>query len=235
MKKYILFIVEGENDKREIQTILRAACGSSFFDNYVDAYHVHKGDVTTETDTTDKTIIEKLNKIVISWRKGGEHPFQKIPVSDIYRIIQVVDTDGVFVPEHAIVNTDDGKTQYFEKAIHCYNRNLIITRNRKKAKVLGKLLETKRIDNVPYELYFASCNMDHLLFDERNLDPSDKKPYAMRFASKCKNKDDLKECIFAEDICAKVSHADSWIMIQNGYNSLQRHTNLNLLLNAIEQ
>ena len=52
MKKYILFIVEGKNDKTEIQAILRAGCGKSFSDNFVDAYHVHNGDITTEKDTT---------------------------------------------------------------------------------------------------------------------------------------------------------------------------------------
>lgn len=228
MKKYVLFIVEGQNDKKEIQAILRAACGQSFLESYVDAYHVHDGDITTETDTNEKSIVSKLNKIVISWRMGGEQPFQRIPVSDVARIIQIIDTDGVFIPESAIKNTDDSKARYTSNSICYYDRNIIIGRNRKKERVISKLLETRLIDNIPYGLYFASCNMDHLLFDERNM--IDKRRNAMLFASRCKDRSDLSDSVLSQTICATGTLIESWEDIREGFNSLNRHTNINLLL-----
>lgn len=230
MKKYLLFIVEGKNDRRELQAIIRAACGTTFLDNYVDAYHVHNGDITTEANSSEKTIIKKLNDIVSAWRKGGESPYQKIPTSDVARIIHIIDTDGVFIPESSIIQTDDGKVQYFDQQIHYLDRSIIIGRNRKKAKVIRRLLETKTIDNIPYQVLFASCNMDHVLFNDRNPLPKDKDANSFDFARKCTNALFLQDNVFVKGVCAEGTYHDSWEMIQSGYNSLARHTNLNILL-----
>ena len=233
MKKYLLFIVEGKNDKKEIQAMIRAACGSSFLDKFVDAYHIHNGDITSEKDSSEKNITAKLNSIVIDWRNGGEQPFQKIPVSDVSRIIHVIDTDGVFVPDYAIVETDDAKVIYEESSIRYNLRDQLVGRNRKKARVILKLLNVSQIDNIPYSIYFASCNMDHLLFNKRNPDPQNKGQNAAIFASKCKAKADLNESIYNADVCALGSFEESWNMIQKGCNSLARHTNLNLFLDSL--
>ena len=234
MKKYLLFIVEGKNDKTEIQAILRALGSQKFSENYVDIYHTHGGDVTTEKDTTEKTIIKKVTKIIVSWRQGKEYPFQKIAVSDVKKIIHVIDTDGVFIPEGSIIQSDDEKMQYRENTIWYRDRNHVIGRNRKKARVINKLLETKRIDNIPYELFFVSCNMDHLLFDERNLSPEEKTSRAMGFVKQCNDdKRFLLDSVFIPDLCMSDSYSESWKMIQMDYNSLCRHTNLNILLEDV--
>ncbi len=233
MKKYVLFLVEGKNDKKEIQAIIRAWWGSSFLDNYVDEYHVHKGDITSEKGTTEKTILKKLNDIVVEWRNGSEHPYQRITTSEVKKVIHIVDTDGVFIPDSSIIQTDDEKAQYFDDEIRYVNRSLMIGRNHCKASVLRKLMNVKQIDNIPYELYFASCNMDHLLFNDRNSILDNKSRNAMIFASECKNKEYLKSTIFSEKICINSTNGESWDFIQKGYNSLNRFTNINILLNSI--
>ena len=235
MKKYLLFIVEGRNDKKEIQAILRAAAEPAFSENYVDAYHVHGGDLFTEKDSSEKTIIGKLNKIVLAWRNGGEQPFQRIIPSDVKKIIHIIDTDGTFIPEDSIIETEDGKVLYFDESMHYFDRAFLVGRNRKKARIIRKLLATRQIDNIPYELLFASCNMDHLLFNDRNPLPNAKGENALVFSGKCKSRVDLQNSVFAEGICASGTLADSWNMIQKKYNSLARHTNINLLLDAINE
>ena len=235
MKKYLFFIVEGKNDKIEIQAILRAAGGEKFLDSYYDTYHVHNGDITTEKDTNEKTIVKKLNEIVIDWRNGRAEPFIRISTADVEKIIHVVDMDGVFIPEDAIVQTDDAKVQYQEKSIRYFSREQIVGRNRKKAKVIRRLIDVKQIDNIPYELFFASCNMDHLLFDARNPFADVKGRNARVFASRCKDKNYLKDSIFAENICANGSYQESWQMIQKDYNSIERHTNMNLMLEDVTE
>lgn len=235
MKKYLLFIVEGNNDKREIQAILRAVGGQTFLENYVDTYHVHGGDLTTEKDSSEKTIVGKLNKLVVAWRNGGEQPYQRIVPSDVKKIIHVIDTDGVFIPESAILETDDAKVNYGDRFVRYIDRAFLVGRNRKKARVVRKLLEVKQIDNIPYEIYFASCNMDHLLFNERNSLPNDKGRNAFIFASKCKDISYLQESIYADGIRANGTIDESWNMIQAGYNSLARHSNMNILLDVINK
>lgn len=233
MKKYLLFIVEGNNDKKEIQAILRASCGSAFSDHYVDAFHVHNGDITTEKDSSEKNIIKKIEKIIVLWRNGGEQPYQRISPSDVEKIIHIVDTDGVFIPESAVIKTDDEKAKYYDQEIHYFDRDVLVGRNRKKARVLRRLLEVKQIDNIPYELYYVSCNMDHLLFNTRNSQQKDKGRNAFIFAGKCKNKEYLLDSVFKEGVCASGNLDESWTMIQKDYNSLARHTNINILMDGI--
>ena len=87
---------------------------------------------------------------------------------------------------------------------------------------------------MPYELFFVSCNMDHLLFDERNLSPEEKTSRAMGFVKQCNNdKRFLLDSVFIPDICMSDSYSESWRMIQMDYNSLCRHTNLNILLEDV--
>lgn len=233
MKKYLLFIVEGANDKREIQSMIRAVTNSRFYDYYVDAYCIKGGDITSDYKTNEKNIISKLNEIVIGWRNGGEPPFQRIPVSDVERIIHIVDTDGVFVPESAVIESNDAKVQYHDDRMCTIDRNGIVNRNRKKAGVLKKLIVTKQIDNIPYTVYFSSCNMDHLLFDIRNSDQHTKKLNSQNFSVCCRNENYLRGTVYNPQICAH-TFDDSWDMIQQDYNSLQRHTNINIVLDLIK-
>lgn len=230
MKKYVLFIVEGDNDKREVQAIIRAATGQLFPEYYVDSYYTRRGDITSDRNTNERNIITKLNEIVIDWRNGGARPFQKISPSDVERIVHIVDTDGAFIPESSIIQTDDAKTKYYDDKICCLERSDIVARNRKKTKVLKKLIETKKIDNIPYEVLFASCNMDHVLFDDRNAERKDKDRNSFVFASRCKRETDLSDTLYNDKIGTSEDYTCSWETIQKGYNSLSRCTNINLYL-----
>ena len=57
-KKYVLFLVEGKNDKTEIQAMLRAYCSDYFQDRYVDTYVPYNGDITF--DVPEKKIAGKV-------------------------------------------------------------------------------------------------------------------------------------------------------------------------------
>lgn len=233
MKKYILFIVEGKNDKKEMQAILRSVCGQAFKEIYVDAYYVHGGDITSEKESSEKNIIIRLNKIVVNWRNGGEEPYQKISTSDVRRIVHIIDMDGAFIPESDIIQTDDGKVKYNNQSIEYFEPNIIMNRNRKKARIIRKLLQVERIDNIPYKIYFASCNMDHVLFDDRNSNTADKGRNAFIFSNTEDINTKIYESVFANNIRAEGTYMESWDMIMEDHNSLLRHTNINLFLKEI--
>ncbi len=234
-KKYVLFIVEGKNDQIEIQAMLRAYCANSLQDKYVDIYLPYNGDITF--DETEKTITGKLTEAVLSWRRGETrlHPFHPVSPSDVAKIIHVIDTDGAFIPEDAIIADDVGDVEYNEDGIRCGDRAFIVGRNRKKAKAIKKLLSVPRIDNIPYEVFFVSCNMDHVLFGTRNPASKSKGPNARYFAAHCKSPDDLSLSVFGEGIRFDGPFPESWSFIQVDMNSLNRHTNLNLLLKDLSE
>lgn len=78
---------------------------------------------------------------------------------------------GAFIPDSKIIRGDSNFFQYTDENIVTSNVDGAKGRNRKKAEILRKLVEIKQVGNVPYSVYFVSCNMDHVLFDCRNLRP----------------------------------------------------------------
>lgn len=173
-----------------------------------------------------------LTETVLSWRKGETrlHPFHPVSPSDVAKIVHVIDTDGAFIPEDTIIEDDVGDVEYNKDGIRCGNKAFIVGRNRRKATSIRKLLSVSRIDNIPYEVFFVSCNMDHVLFGTRNPAPKSKGPNAWDFASHCKHPDNLNESVFGENIRFDGAYQESWSFIQHDMNSLNRHTNLNILL-----
>ncbi len=75
-----------------------------------------------------------------------------------------------------------------------------------------------------------SCNLDHVLYDKRNLSDSEKEDEAIRFARRYH--DDIAG--FLDFICHSLfsvmgTRKETWQFIETGDNSLQRHSNLGTL------
>jgi hypothetical protein len=232
-KKFVLFIVEGNNDKRELDAILHSKYFASFREKYAPYYWPTNGDITAAAGVNANNIQKKINDILITFRKKGV-PFSNVKVSDIQEIVQIVDLDGTFIPRANIVEGHRNSFEYTDDFIITSNVDGAYVRNKKKADILQKLVGIQSVGNVNYSIYFASCNMDHLLFDRRSLSQYEKSEFARNFQLMCESKPSvIKETIFKKDIAAEGSYYDSWRNIQKGNNSLQRHTNLNLYLEPI--
>lgn len=227
-KKFILFIVEGNNDKREISAVLH----SKWFEPYKDIYEpfiwTKGGDITASTGVSAKNVQQKLNDILLQFRRNGI-PFNNIKIQDIQEVVQIVDMDGAFIPSEKIVRGSQSGFAYTDTGIITSNVDGARGRNNKKAEILRKLVEVKQIGNVPYSVYFASCNMDHLLFGKRMLLPREKNEFAIQFQLACeKDPDLLLESIFKHGIATERDYHQSWEEIAIDCQSLLRHTNLNL-------
>lgn len=228
IKKFILFLVEGKNDEREIGAILHSPC----FDRYREKYQVvflpKGGDITAATGVSAKNIQQKLNDILLYFRRNGV-PFSNIKVSEIQEFVQIVDMDGAFIPADHIVRGTSNSFYYTEDSIVTSNVDGAIGRNKKKAEILQKLSEIQQIGNVPYSVYYASCNMDHLLFNKRTPAPNEKTGCAFSFIERCsKDPSILEASIFKQGVMAEGTYGESWTYITQDCNSLQRHTNINL-------
>lgn len=234
MKKYLLFIVEGQNDKKEIQAMLRSYYPNEMNELYEDAYKINNGDITSNRLNNEKNIVKVLTDLVIRWRNGEGDPNQKILTSDIKQIIHIVDLDGTFIPEESIIESDAGKIKYTDNSIECMTRSDVVGRNRKKGSIIRRLSAIHQIDNIPYTIFFASRNMDHVLFDAPDSSQREKSDNAWKFIAACKkNSDIIADTIFKEGIGTDKDYAESWEEIQCDFKSLQRHTNLNIMLQSI--
>ena len=114
-KKIVLVIVEGPSDETALGVIMNRL----FRQNEV-IVHVMRSDITSELSTTPGNIVSKINMSIRS-RFGAS-----FKSGDFLRIIHIVDTDGAFVDESAVVQ-DEGslKTEYTIKEIHTKNREKI--------------------------------------------------------------------------------------------------------------
>ena len=77
-----------------------------------------------------------------------------------------------------------------------------------------------------------SCNLDHVLYNKRNSSDEEKEENAYSFAKKYKNDvDGFIDYISNSDFSTDCTYEESWNYIEEGMNSLERNTNLNICIN----
>jgi hypothetical protein len=94
---------------------------------------------------------------------------------------------------------------------------------------------TTKAFHVPYSVYFFSCNLDHFICGDANLDKYKKITCADTFAREHGN-DIASFAKYLHDDSSAVkgmSSTESWDMIMDGCNSLKRYTNINLLVTSL--
>ncbi len=82
---------------------------------------------------------------------------------------------------------------------------------------------------IPYQVYYMSCNLDHVLYNKQNSSNEEKEHDAIQFVKKYRN--DLDGFIaYISKSCFSVqsNYIDSWNYIKQNLHSLERHTNLGL-------
>lgn len=228
IKKIILFIVEGSNDQKEISAIINSSLFRKYKEKYYFDFAIHS-DITSDTESNEGNILSKIENIITKYRKNNL--IGNLSPSDIYEVVQVVDLDGCFVNRDRIVR-DECRLIYDEDCIRTDNQDNIWGRNKRKTKILNKLVKINKISNIMYSVYYVSCNMDHVLFDLRNPLKNQKNEKAMEFALKCKEDENiLFKTIFSKEVASNLSYDESWEYVKSGTVSLHRCTNLNLFFN----
>ena len=218
-KKIIFVIVEGPSDEEALGVILER-----YFDKSTVYLHIMRCDITSENGSTLNNITNKISEVV---RRYANHIFKP---SDFCRIIHITDTDGTFIPDDKIIeNAQVEKPVYSTTEITAPNKKNIEERNHKKSAILHRLSITPKIWKIPYQIYYMSCNLDHVLYDKLNSSDIEKEENAYKFAEKYK--DDIQGCIqfFNEsDFSVVGDYKQSWEYIEKDLHSLERHTNFGL-------
>lgn len=244
-RNIILFLVEGKSDREALQGPIQELYDRKDENNEVVFRIINEeeaesgGDVTTRTGVYPENIEAKINKLFL----GNFFKVNGLNARDISEIIQIVDTDGVYIPNDAVREKEeqsgDSSTFYDDKTINCSNASNIIRRNEHKRKNLDYLISLKRITirqfPLPYSIYYFSCNLDHFLHNSANLEPRMKRSLASIFADNFIDNPDGFVNIISGDPSAVtgMNYGESWNYIKDDLNSLQRHTNLNILLDKI--
>lgn len=231
-KKFIIFIVEGKNDESEINAILSTPRYHTYQEKYEIRFLRLCKDITTDSKSEEKNILKRIGDELKEFMKHGE-AFQ-IKTNDVAELVHVVDLDGTFIPEKNIIYGESSAFVYDDEYIRTSNLDGAVGRNRKKSAIIRRLINTSQINNIPYRVYFVSCNMDHLLFNERMPSREQKSDSARKFMVLCDRQPDmiLKSILTPEiaPFSQMEDYDESWKYIQQGCQSLQRHTNLNIYI-----
>lgn len=219
-KKVILFIVEGITDKISLGGIIDKLVSSNLA-----KFHISEGDITSNNSTNTTNALRKVNDQVnkfINMQLG-------IKKSDIMRIVHLIDMDGAFVGKEQVSEKDVGKFIYNESEILAYSKDKVIERNIKKQKIINRLSLCPKIANIPYSMYYFSCNLEHVLHNKINVDDNEKMDYADNFADKFYKKEaSFLEFIRNDKFAVKGEYKETWEFIKVNGNSLKRFSNFHL-------
>ena len=208
------------------------------------------GDITIIQGIYKNNIEEKIYELIVKPFLRRLECIRKVYYEkDISEIIQIIDLDGVYIPDIAVIeNLNCEKFIYNDDGIVCNSIDNAIYRNERKRDVINKLLSISSIKikskTVKYSLYFFSSNLDHFVHNNANLPQADKMRKAYEFLEEYNNKDDDKRLdyffkLFSEDEDAlqNMTYEESWNYIRNreAMESIKRHTNLNILFNKLRE
>lgn len=220
MKKVVIFIVEGQTDKRTLEKIFK-----KIYRNKNIHYEVTDGDITTNDKININNVENEIFNLINAYLKD-----QKLKVSDVWQIVHIFDMDGAYIPDDNIIEGSSSKFVYSTTNISCNNIEKVKERNSKKRTIMDYLLKVSTIRNIPYKCYYLSSNLEHALYDKLNLSEEEKRDYADDFYDMFLD----KEILFVEFLNKVVvngvpdSFPSSWRYIKEELHSLERHINLNL-------
>lgn len=219
-KKVVAVIVEGSSEEAALGSIMK----EYFSEEEVQFVVVH-GDITTDDYTSVDNIIIKINGLIdkVKQRYGYE-------VDDFLRIIHIADTDGVFTKD-TIKSADVDSVQYYTDRIETNNVDYIKKRNAKKSEILSVLYMHGQVNGIRYQIYFNSCNLEHVLYNElREFSNEEKANLADDFAEKYEGKiDEFVTFISDKSIAVEGNYKQTWRFIEKEKNSLNRYSNMHLI------
>ena len=216
-KKVILFLVEGASDLTSLEFI------DNINTNETIKFQITSGDVTSKLNITPQNCREEINKILLSFLERS-----KLRKTDIIKIIHILDIDGVYIPEINIIEDKNiKKFLYTINGIVAPSKENVQKRNESKKQIVEKLLVTSKINSIPYEMYYMSCNLEHVLHDKlEDISEDEKKELANKFADKFYEKEiEFIDFINNKDFKVLGDYKATLDFIKKDLNSVNRYSN----------
>ncbi|MCR5227995.1 MAG: hypothetical protein K6E27_12380 [Eubacterium sp.] len=220
-RKTVLFIVEGSTDSNALENIFKVIYRR---DKKLD-FKVTTGDITSRDEVDIGNVIDEVYSYVDEYIKD-----KKLKKSDIWQIVQLFDTDGTYIPDTYITRGSTEEFFYETNRISCKHPSRIKARNEHKKELMDFLLDQEYINDIPYEGYYMSCNLDHALYNLLNLTDEEKEEYADSFYEEFLGRERTFIDFLKMDVVNGVpdDYKKSWKYIRDGIHSLERHTNLHI-------
>lgn len=222
-----IVIVEGPSDNTALSVYL-----SRYFDEKnVEFIELHSN-ILSERYKKPNNIITDLNNTIGEFLENNRY----IKLTYIDEIIQIVDTDGMFIEDSKVIEDNSATSnQYTLDNVYTDNVERIRTLNKIKTGNMEILLSkndiTIRKYKIPYSVYYMSRNLEHVLHNRMdNVSDDDKKKLAFQFANKYKNVLDFVNFIKNSSFSVNDEYKISWSFIKKDTNSLKRFSNLGLIL-----
>lgn len=216
-KRVIIFIVEGPSDESAIGTVIK-----EYFSSAEVKFYVVHGDITIKDRADHGSILKRINACIDEIQRKYRYED-----GDILKIVHLADLDGVFAEDKVIQKKEAGPTEYYPDRIVTTDVEALEKRNRTKAELLYKLSSTGRIRGIPYRIYYMSCNLEHVLYNElREFSDTEKWERSDRFAERFEgNVGAFISLISEEGLAVEGSYKETWKFIEKGERSLERYTN----------
>ena len=242
--KIIIILVEGHSDVEALRSII-----STLFDEYYNGlfsieFIEEKEDVTARKGISPRCIEQwiSVNYLIPFINKNF------LDSDDVQYIIQITDLDGVYIEDkHIIEEVSTRSLVYSLDCIRTRNKKDIIKRNTNKRKNLDFLsglsrikftLPNLQITEVPYSIFYFGTNLDHFLYGDANLEGSKKISFATNFAINTSpaefEQKFMNDGEFYPFSCSSRCYTDSWQYVKEGKISLSRVSNINLLIERIQ-
>lgn len=216
-KKVILFLVEGASDLTSLEFIDNINTDETI------KFQITSGDITSKLNITPQNCREEINKILLSFLERS-----KLRKTDIIKIIHILDVDGVYIPEINIIEDKNKKKfLYTINGIVAPSKENVQKRNESKKQIVEKLLVTSKINSIPYEMYYMSCNLEHVLHDKlEDISEDEKKELANKFADRFYEKEiEFIDFINNKDFKVLGDYKATWDFIKKDLNSVNRYSN----------
>ncbi|MFL0197190.1 hypothetical protein ACJDU8_16735 [Clostridium sp. WILCCON 0269] len=224
--KVIIFIVEGISDKEALNGIL-----SELYDEKRFVFSIVDGDITTQNSSKVDTIRAKIGDYI---NKAAQR--DKFLKTDVERVVHLIDTDGIYIPDKNIIINHTINILYTENNIETDNVNSIIARNEKKRSILNILSTMPAIykgkNSIPYYMFYMSCNLEHVLHNVQNAIKEEKVNLAEKLEDKyIDNPHEFIKFMSESDFTVPGAYKDTWDFIKQDLNSLHRYSNFHLFFN----
>ena len=223
-KKIILLIVEGVTDKICLELSLSRILNNK--ERNIN-FQVVGGDITSNKTSTVANIPNKICEVV------KFHAGKIFKPNNYLKVVHLVDLDGTFIDDADVEEAKEFEAPFYaiDKIKTAYVED-IRRRNQHKRSIINRMITLPLIwGSIPYEVYYFSCNLDHVLHDNANLNNDEKSICAGRFERCCAEDNTfLPKVLGAENILLGNSYMQSWDLVKHGRESLNRHSNLYFFL-----
>lgn len=149
--------------------------------------------------------------------------------------VKYIDTDGAFIPSTQIKQSDTGKTEYFEGYIAAKNKDRLVRRNMSKRNIVYRLANSENVSGFPYEIYYFSRNIEHVLHNISNdLTDEEKEDLAFKTAVRYSQRpEDFLKLLYEADFHVSGTYKETWKFIMENGNSLNRHCNMSVFFEKL--